>query len=39
VEATHNVAGVYAAIGILTFLIPFAFSFSPVGRAERYMPA
>jgi hypothetical protein len=35
VEATHNVAAVYAGIGVLTFLIPLGFAFSSVGTAER----
>jgi hypothetical protein len=38
IERTHNVALVYAAIGVLTFLIPFAFSFTPLGHADRYIP-
>ncbi len=36
---TQNVALVYAVIGVLTFLIPFAFSFTALGHAERYIPA
>ncbi|HEX6481887.1 MAG TPA: MFS transporter [Ktedonobacteraceae bacterium] len=35
---TKNVALVYAAIGVLTFLIPFSFSFTPLGHARRYIP-
>ena len=36
---TQNVALVYAVIGVLTFLIPFSFSFTALGHAERYIPA
>src|SRR6266436_373305 len=36
---TQNVALVYAVIGVLTFLIPLAFSFTALGHAERYIPA
>lgn len=35
---TKNVALVYAVIGVLIFLIPFAFSFTALGHAERYIP-
>lgn len=35
IERTKNVGLVYAAIGILVFFIALAFSFSPLGRAER----
>ncbi|HEU5013681.1 MAG TPA: MFS transporter [Roseiflexaceae bacterium] len=38
IEATDNVALVYGAIGVLTFVIPLAFSFTALGRAERYLP-
>ena len=38
IEWTHNVALVYGVIGALVVLIPFCFSFSPLGHAERYMP-
>jgi MFS family permease len=38
IEATHNVVLVYAMIGVLTLLIPFAFSFTALGHAERYLP-
>jgi len=38
IERTGSVATVYAVIGVLTFLIPLAFSFTPLGRAERYLP-
>src|SRR5918911_340298 len=38
IEWTRNVALVYGAIGVLTFLIPFAFSFTALGRAEQYLP-
>lgn len=33
-----NVALVYGGIGIITILIPFAFSFTALGHAERYLP-
>ncbi len=29
---------VYAGIGVLTFLIPVCFAFTPLGHAERYLP-
>src|SRR6266516_3455234 len=35
---TQNVALVYGVIGVLTFLIPFAFSFTALGHADRYIP-
>jgi MFS family permease len=38
IERTHNVALVYAGIGVLTYLIPLAFSFTPLGHADRYIP-
>jgi hypothetical protein len=38
VELTGSVQLVYAAIGVLTFLIPLYFRlFSPLGHAERYL--
>jgi len=39
VERTGNVALVYGVIGAAVAFIALAFSFSPVGRAERYLPA
>jgi MFS family permease len=33
-----NVALVYAAIGVVTVLIPLLFALTPLGHAERYMP-
>ncbi len=33
-----HVALVYGGIGIITILIPFAFSFTALGHAERYLP-
>jgi len=39
IQVTHNVALVYGAIGVLTFLIPLAFSFTALGHAERYLSA
>ncbi|MGZ3603223.1 MAG: MFS transporter, partial [Ktedonobacterales bacterium] len=38
IERTQNVVLVYAVIGVLTFLIPLFFSFTPLGHAERYIP-
>jgi MFS family permease len=38
IEWTRDVALVYGAIGVLTFLIPLAFSFTALGRAEQYLP-
>jgi MFS family permease len=38
IERTGSVALVFGAIGILVFLIPLCFSFTALGRAERYMP-
>jgi len=38
IERTQNVALVYAVIGVLTYLIPLAFSFTPLGHADRYIP-
>jgi MFS family permease len=38
IEKTHNVVLVFAIIGALTFLIPLSFSFTALGRAERYLP-
>ncbi|HEV2580520.1 MAG TPA: MFS transporter, partial [Ktedonobacteraceae bacterium] len=35
---THNVALVFAITGTLTFLIPFCFSFTALGHADRYIP-
>lgn len=39
INQTQNVGLVYTLIGILTMLIPFGFSFGPLGHAERYLPA
>jgi MFS family permease len=35
---TQNVALVYAVIGALIFMIAFAFSFTALGHADRYIP-
>jgi len=35
IERIHNVTLVYAGLGILAFLVPFAFVFTPVGRVKR----
>jgi MFS family permease len=37
IEWTHDVALIYAIVGILTVLIPFGFSFTALGHAERYI--
>jgi MFS family permease len=39
IEWTHDVALIYAVVGVLTILIPFGFSFTALGHAERYIPA
>ena len=38
IKLSGNVVLVYAAIGVLTFLIPLCFAFSPLGHTEDYMP-
>jgi MFS family permease len=38
IEQTGDVALIYGAIGVLVFLIPLGFSFTALGRAERYIP-
>ncbi len=37
IERTGNVALVYGAVGVLVFLIAFAFRFTALGHAERYL--
>src|SRR5439155_18259849 len=37
IEWTHDVALIYAIVGVLTVLIPFCFSFTALGHAERYI--
>lgn len=39
IQATHSVEAVYVAVGVLTALIPFIFSFTALGHADRYLPA
>jgi MFS family permease len=39
IERTHNVALVFGGIGVLLFLIPLAFSLTPLGHADRFLPA
>ncbi|MBX3014185.1 MAG: MFS transporter [Caldilineaceae bacterium] len=39
IERSGNVALVYLVIGLVTFLIPLGFAFTPLGHAERYLPA
>ena len=38
IERTGDVALVYLVIGVIVFLIPLCFRFTPLGRAERYLP-
>jgi MFS family permease len=38
IERTGSVEGVYAGIGIVMVLIALGFSFTALGRAERYLP-
>ena len=38
IEWTQNVALIYGVIGLLVFLVAVAFSFTALGRAERYLP-
>ncbi len=35
---THDISLVYSIIGMLTFLIAFTFSFTPLGHAKKYLP-
>ena len=39
IERTHNVALVFGGIGVLLFVIPLAFNLTPLGHADRYLPA
>jgi MFS family permease len=39
VERTGSVALIYGVIGVLVALLALAFSFGPVGHADRYLPA
>ena len=38
IEKTGDVALVYLVIGVLVFLIPLCFWFTPLGHADRYLP-
>ncbi len=38
INQTQNVSLIFAVIGILTVLIPVAFSFTALGHADRYIP-
>jgi MFS family permease len=38
VDRTQNIGMVYGVIGVLVILIPLGFSFTPLGRAEQYLP-
>jgi hypothetical protein len=37
IEQTQDITLVYRTIGIMIFLIAFAFSFTALGRAEHYL--
>jgi hypothetical protein len=39
VERTGSVALVYAVVGAAVALLALAFSFGPLGHADRYLPA
>jgi MFS family permease len=38
IERTGDVALVYMVIGVVTTIIPILFAFTPLGRAEQYLP-
>ena len=38
IQWTGSVSLVYLVIGVVTFVIPLVFAFTPLGRAERYLP-
>jgi MFS family permease len=38
IQRTHNISLVFSVIGVAVFLIPVIFSFTALGRAERYLP-
>jgi hypothetical protein len=38
IEQTQDITLVYRIIGVMIFLIAFAFSFTALGRAEHYLP-
>ncbi len=38
IAQTGNVGLVYGSVGVLVFLVAFAFWFTPLGHAERYVP-
>jgi len=39
IQWTRNVALIYALLGALTFVVTFAFLFTPLGRAKHYRAA
>jgi hypothetical protein len=39
IERTGDVALIFGGIGVLLFLIPLAFTLTPLGHADRYRPA
>jgi MFS family permease len=38
IQRTHNISLVFSVIGVVVFLMPVIFSFTALGRAERYLP-
>lgn len=38
IERTQNVSLVFGVIGVITIIIPLCFFFTPLGRAEQYLP-
>lgn len=38
IAQTGNVGLIYGSVGVLVFLVAFAFWFTPLGHAERYVP-
>jgi MFS family permease len=38
IERTGDVALIYMVIGVVTTIIPILFAFTPLGRAEQYLP-
>jgi len=38
IDRTHNVALVFAGVGVLLFVLPLIFAFTALGRADRYLP-
>jgi MFS family permease len=38
IQRTHNISLVFTIIGVAVFVVPVIFSFTALGRAERYLP-